>query len=174
MEQRGRIGAGRWIARTLEDRWEKRQKVDEGRGTKQIEGIRKSPKVAERQRSLKDLEEGGRNLKTVEEIPSRWMNRFDRTIRSRKVTRAGGKSKKLEKESGNGRRQPGDEPKKDQLMANGSKYHWTEANIYSIEWRTGGEARGCSNLEGRRIQKVEAAIGRKKSWSRSVGKPSDH
>jgi hypothetical protein len=39
--------------------------------------IRKSLKVAEGQRSLKNLEEGGRNLKTVKEIGRRGMNEFD-------------------------------------------------------------------------------------------------
>jgi hypothetical protein len=37
MEQNGRIGIGRRVARTLEEGREKRRKVDEGRGTKQNE-----------------------------------------------------------------------------------------------------------------------------------------
>jgi hypothetical protein len=69
----------------LEDSREKRRKIDEGRGTKRIEQIRKSLKVAEGQRSLKNLEEGGKGLKMVKEIPRRWMNEFDPTIRCRKL-----------------------------------------------------------------------------------------
>jgi hypothetical protein len=85
MEQSGRIGVGKQVARTVEDSRERRRKVKKGRGTKPIEGIRKSLKVAEGQRRLKKLEEGGRGLKTVEGIHRRRMNEFDRTIRSRKA-----------------------------------------------------------------------------------------
>jgi hypothetical protein len=62
----------------------------EGRGrkgnkTKQTERIGKSFKVAEGQRRLKDLEEGGKGLAMVEEIRRRRMNEFDPTTRSGKV-----------------------------------------------------------------------------------------
>jgi hypothetical protein len=56
--------------------------VEEGTGTKRIEPIRQLPKVAEGQRSLKNLEEGGGSLKTVEEIRRRRMNEFNSTIKS--------------------------------------------------------------------------------------------
>jgi hypothetical protein len=52
---------------------------------KRIKQIRKSLKVAEGQRSLKNLEGGGKGLKMVKEIPRRWMNEFDPTIRCRKL-----------------------------------------------------------------------------------------
>jgi hypothetical protein len=42
-------------------------------------------KVAEGQRRLKILEEGGMGLKTVEEIRGRRMNEFEPTIRFQKV-----------------------------------------------------------------------------------------
>jgi hypothetical protein len=40
-----------------------------------------------------------------------------------------------------------DSGREDQLTPNGSKYHRTEANIYSIKCKTGGEAGGCSGLD---------------------------
>jgi hypothetical protein len=60
-------------------------KEEERNKTKRNEQIRKSLKVAEGQKSLKNLEEGGRSLKTVEGIRRRWMNEFDPTERSRKI-----------------------------------------------------------------------------------------
>jgi hypothetical protein len=42
-------------------------------------------KVSEGQRRLKNLEEGGRGRKTIEEIQKRRMNEFDPIIRSGKV-----------------------------------------------------------------------------------------
>jgi hypothetical protein len=38
--------------------------------------------------------------------------------------------------------------REDQLMPNGSKYYRTEANIYSIECRTGEKAGDCGGMEG--------------------------
>jgi hypothetical protein len=52
----------------------------------------------------------------------------------------------------------------DQLMQNGSKYHRTEASMYSIECKSGGEAGGRSRLERRRSEKAEGAIGKKSAW----------
>jgi hypothetical protein len=45
------------------------------------------------------------------------------------------------------------------MMGNESKDHRTDANIYSIECRTGGEAGGCSGVSGMRSQKAEGALG---------------
>jgi hypothetical protein len=57
-------------------------------------------------------------------------------------------------------------------MPNGSKCHRPEANIYSIECRTGGEAGGCSGLKRRRSQKAEGVIERKSDWCNFIGRPS--
>jgi hypothetical protein len=53
--------------------------------------MRKSLKVAERQRRLKNLEKGGRGVKRVEEIQRRRMSTFGPLLKSRKVVRSGGK-----------------------------------------------------------------------------------
>jgi hypothetical protein len=64
MEQSGRIGVGRLIARMLEDSREKRQKVEEGRGTKQNQLSESNAKVTEgRGREKK----GKRCLKNVDD-----------------------------------------------------------------------------------------------------------
>jgi hypothetical protein len=80
-----RIGLGRRIARTLEDSRERREKVQDGRGTKRNEQIRKSSKLAEGQGKLKNLEGGGRGFKTVKEMRRRQMNECDPTITLWKV-----------------------------------------------------------------------------------------
>jgi hypothetical protein len=49
-------------------------------------------------------------------------------------------------------------------MPNGSKYHRRDANIYSIECRTGDEAGGCSGLERRGSHKAEGLIVSKSGW----------
>jgi hypothetical protein len=49
----------------------------------------------------------------------------------------------------------------DQLMPSVSKCHRIEANISSIECRTGAAAGRCSGSEGRRSHKGEGTIGRK-------------
>jgi hypothetical protein len=73
--------------------------------------------------------------------------------------------KSLKRVEEGGRRHPEDGGgREDQLMPNGSKYHRTEANMYSIECRNGGEAGGCSGFEGQRSHKAERAIGRKSGW----------
>jgi hypothetical protein len=54
----------------------------------------------------------------------------------------------VKKRAEGGRRQPGDgRRQKDELMGNRSKYHQTEADIYSIECRAGGGAGGPGGLE---------------------------
>jgi hypothetical protein len=62
-----------------------------------------------------------------------------------------------------------DAGREDQLMPNGSKHRRTEANIYLIECRTGGEAGGCSGLEGQRTHMAEGTIGRKDGGWRFIG-----
>jgi hypothetical protein len=52
---------------------------------------------------LKNLEEGGSCLKTIEEIRRRRINEFDPVLKSWKVVRAAGKSKRLEKQNGSRR-----------------------------------------------------------------------
>jgi hypothetical protein len=46
------------------------------------------------------------------------------------------------------------------MMGSENKYHRTEANVYSIECRIGGEAHGYSGLEGRRSEKAQRVTGR--------------
>jgi hypothetical protein len=58
--------------------------------------------------------------------------------------------------------------RENQLMPNVSKSQRTEANIYSIECRSGGEADGCSCLEVLRSNKAERLIERKNGWSRFI------
>jgi hypothetical protein len=63
--------------------------------------------------------------------------------------------------------------REDPSMPNGNKYRRTEANIYFIECRSGGEAGGRSGVSRRRSQKAEAAIGKKIGWSRFIRSNSD-
>jgi hypothetical protein len=58
VEQSGQIGVGRRIDRRLEDSREKRPKVEQGRGTKRIERIRKSSRSWKVEEGRKVLEEG--------------------------------------------------------------------------------------------------------------------
>jgi hypothetical protein len=51
--------------------------------------------------------------------------------------------------------------RKDELMANVSRYHGTEANIYSIECRTGDESSAYGGLERQRNHKAKGLIGSK-------------
>jgi streptomycin 6-kinase len=74
--------------------------------------MRKPLKVAEGQRSLKNLEEGGGSLKTAEEIGNRLMNEFDPIesgspgkLRELEESR---RSLKRKTRAEGGRRQPGD------------------------------------------------------------------
>jgi hypothetical protein len=85
MQQSGRTGIGRRIARTLEDSREKRKKIEDRRGTRQNEQIRKSLKLADSQGKLKNLEGGEGALKTVKEMRRRQMNEWNSTITSWKV-----------------------------------------------------------------------------------------
>jgi hypothetical protein len=64
MEQSGRIGVGRRIARTLEDSREKRQNVEEGRGTKQNELSKLNAKLT---KSRGRWKKGKTYLKKVED-----------------------------------------------------------------------------------------------------------
>jgi hypothetical protein len=75
---------------------------------------------------------------------------------------AGGKVKKLEKakmdqevEEGS---QKTDRGREDEMMGNESKYDRRDANICSIECRTGDESRGCSGLKKGRSHKSEGSI----------------
>jgi hypothetical protein len=45
--------------------------------------------------------------------------------------------------------------REDAIMGNDSKYHRRDANVYSIERRTGEESGGCSGLERGRRHKAE-------------------
>jgi hypothetical protein len=65
--------------------------------------IRKSLTVADGQRRLKNLEEGGSGLKTIEEIRRRRMGELDPILKSWKVARAARTSKRLEKQNGSRR-----------------------------------------------------------------------
>jgi hypothetical protein len=94
-----------------------------------------------------------RSLKTVEAVLSRRVNEFDQVIRFWRLRKLEKSRKSLEKRSEDGRTRPGDGPTEDQLFPNENKYHRTEANIHSIESRTGKEAGGFGGLEGRRSQK---------------------
>jgi hypothetical protein len=55
------------------------------------------------EKGRKWLGEGGRGLKTVEDGRKRWINEFDPILQFRKVTCAGRKSKKFEKQKGSRR-----------------------------------------------------------------------
>jgi hypothetical protein len=61
------------------------------------------------------------------------------------------------------KRQPGhgetDRGREHEMMGNESKDHRKDANIYSIERRTGDEFGGCSGLERGRSHKSEVLIG---------------
>jgi hypothetical protein len=83
MEQSGRIDVGRW---TLEESWEKRRKIEEGRGPKRIERIRKSLRPQKVEEGRKVPEDGGRGLKAVEEMRGRRMTAFHTILTSREVT----------------------------------------------------------------------------------------
>jgi hypothetical protein len=65
-------------------------------------------------------------------------------------------------QSGNGRRQ------EDELIGSETKYHRTEADIYSIKCRIGGEAGGYSGVSGGRRHAAEAAIRKKNGWLRFI------
>jgi hypothetical protein len=47
------------------------------------------------------------------------------------------------------------------MMGNESKCHQSDANIYSIECRTGDESGGCSGLERDKSHKAEGSMGSK-------------
>jgi hypothetical protein len=47
------------------------------------------------------------------------------------------------------------------MMENEGKYHRMDANMYSIDCKTGDESGGCSGLERGRSHKAEGLIGSK-------------
>jgi hypothetical protein len=51
--------------------------------------------------------------------------------------------------------------RENELMGYESKYHGTEANIYSMDWRAGHASSGCRGLASGRSVKTEASIGSK-------------
>jgi hypothetical protein len=57
------------------------------------------------------------------------------------------------------------DPREKQLMPDGSKYQQREANVYSIECRTAGDAGSCRGLEVRRSHNAEGLIWGKSGWS---------
>jgi hypothetical protein len=72
------------------------------------------------------------------------------------------------------RRQPGDgRTERRSTNAEWEQISPDRGKHISIECRTGGEAGGCSGLEGRRSHKAEGAIERKSDWCTFIGRPSE-
>jgi hypothetical protein len=138
-----------------------RRKMNE---TKRIERIRKSLKVAKGERNLKNLEEDGRSRRLSKKCKNvGWTNLIEpygpERLRELEESRRSLDNKTEQKIEARGWEK--DARNKNKLAPHRGKYRGTEANIYSIECRTGREAGDCSGLEERRSHKAEVAIGRK-------------